>query len=117
MNMENPQQPKAESVSGHVNGQASKPIRDRLTVQREIYGDRSAVYFEHGRVCTFIFAEQRLWGEIEFRVQQVRKGLNGQFSDGFRSEDVQDMIRGANQAKQWINKRQRSLAWKVLVAW
>lgn len=104
-------------ANGHVNGQASKPAPDHVPVTRMIHTEKCAKYFENGRVVTFIFAEQRAWGETEFRVQQVRKGLNGQFSDAFRTEDMPDMIRGAYHAKQWIRKRQRTLPWKVLVAW
>jgi hypothetical protein len=126
MNTQNPQeQQKTEAVNGHANGhvngqatngQATKSSSGRVFVQREIHLDRCAMYFEHGYVVTFIFADLKPWNECCFRVEQVRKGLNGKFSDSFRSEDTQDMIRGAYEAKRWIKKRQRAHTWKVLVA-
>lgn len=99
-----------------TNGQSNGADRGRPQIHRETYHQKSATFFETGRVCTFIYANLTPWGEVEFRVEQARKGLNGQLTDQFRSEDVQDMIRGAYKASQWIKKRQRAYRWKILVA-
>lgn len=117
MNAETNTQAKNGS-NGNVNGHAG-PHSGELGTSPAVNsrrGERAARSFVNGRVVTFIYAYNTTWGEVEFRVEQARLGLNGQLTDRFRSEEVSDMIRGAYDAKRWINQRQRHAWWSRVVA-
>lgn len=108
MDIQNKTSGESNEKNGHVNGHAHKT--------RESTVPRSARSFLHGRVVTFIIPFRTSWGEVEFRVKQARLGLNNELSDLIREEDLWDMMRGVNAARQWIRKRQRAYWWKELVA-
>lgn len=63
-----------------------------------------------GRIVTCIFANPTSWGEIAWKVEQVREKqtLGGERRyGGFYADDLQDAMRGLYQAKRWIRKIER----------
>lgn len=79
------------------------------------------VVFPHGSVRTRIWADDTPWGEVEFKVNQIRLiagGERSRSSRSFRVEELTDVALGAIAAKRWIRKAHGRLrGWGRLRCW
>ena len=80
--------------------------------------DRPAKDFSDGRVVTRVWANPNHWGDITWRVDQVRIRYGNQpgssLAKSFHPEDLQDAMRGLYKAQQWIRKTERRRFWRSL---
>lgn len=63
-----------------------------------------------GRVLTRIWANPTVWGEITWRITQIRTGSEARGAGEYRSlhlDDLWDGIRGLYQAHRWIRRVER----------
>ena len=99
-----------KSFLNGVNGKAPEPEKKLGK------GEPAAKSFTNGRILTRVWAELMVWGDIKWRVSQIRTGSDSRGPDEYRSlhfEDLWDGIRGYYQAHQWIRRieRRRNRRW------
>lgn len=95
-------EPKA-SLNG-INGKASESVTGKYP------GEPAAKTFPNGRVLTRVWAELTVWGEIKWRISQIRTGSETRGAGEYRSlhfDDLWDGIRGLYQAHRWIRRTER----------
>ena len=97
--------------------QASRHTDDETTPQRW-RSDPPAKEFVNGRVVTRVWANPNHWGEITWRVDQLRIRYGAVANTGvaksFHLNDISDAIRGLYWARQWVKKAERRQRWRFL---
>src|SRR5262245_4162251 len=76
----------------------------------QVASEPAAKTIQTGRVLTRIWATPRVWGEITWRVSQIRTGSDSRGSGEYRSlhlEDLWDGMRGLYRAHKWIRRTER----------
>ena len=90
----------------------SQPAPERWTAEPP------AKEFSNGRLITRVWANPNHWGDITWRVDQIRVRHANQprssVAKSFHPEDLQDAMRGLYQAQQWIRKTERRRFWRSL---
>jgi len=113
----------------HTNGSAIRndqvqPLRENNTPGEQPTAlrwtqDPPAKEFSDGRVVTRVWANPNHWGDITWRVDQLRLRYGNQPSStaakSFHLEDLQNAMRGLYQAQQWIRKAERRRYWRSLM--
>ena len=97
--------------------QTSRNTEDETTQQRW-RNDPPAKEFVNGRVVTRVWANPNHWGEITWRVDQLRirygAVTNSAVARSFHLGDLDDAIRGLYWARQWVKKAERRSRWRFL---
>lgn len=113
----------------HINGSANRNEEQQSLLDNNAPGVRQTVShwtqeppakeFSNGRVITRVWANPNHWGDITWRVDQIRirygSSSKTTVAKSMHVEDLQDAMRGFYQAKRWIRKTERSRRWGFLV--
>ena len=112
----------------HTNGSAIRNDHVQSFPETTVSGKQStperwtseppAKEFCIARVVTRVWANPNHWGDITWRVDQIRVRHANQprssMAKNFHPEDLQDAMRGLYQAQQWIRKAERRRFWRSL---
>jgi hypothetical protein len=101
----------------HTNGTTEPKVtvngtngRTAHILDKPVANEPPAKTFETGRVLTRIWATPHLWGEITWRITQIRNGSASGGPSESRSayiDDLWDAIRGYYKAYAWIRRTER----------
>src|SRR5262249_23315898 len=89
-------------------------------IEKPVVNEPPAKTFQTGRVLTRIWATPRAWGEITWRITQIRTGSESRGAGEYRSlhfEDLWDAMRGYYKAHCWIRRTERRRQRRWFGAW
>ena len=69
----------------------------------------AAKEFAFGRIVTRIWANRNQWGDVTWKVDQVRRDYSGTLRKfrGHYFDDLKDAVRGLYSAGQWIRRAEK----------
>src|SRR5690349_11336870 len=107
----------------YTNGNAMKPDHvnslsqsDESTAENEQAANPPAMVFQNGQVLTRIWANPNHWGDITWKVDQLRvksPTARSKFARNLFLSDLWDAMRGLYRSHRWITKIERRKRWTV----